>query len=83
MSRLSLQFKCRRGCINCCDQQGFVYLTEDDLSAAAKFVGISRIQFETQFVYRTRHFLRLRKPRNSQCHFLRDEIGRASCRERV
>ena len=72
MSRLSLQFKCRRGCINCCDRQGFVYLTEDDLSAAAKFVGISRIQFETQFVYRTRHFLRLRKPRNSQCHFLRD-----------
>lgn len=72
MSRLSLQFKCQRGCINCCDQQGFVYLTEADLSAAAEFVGMSRIQFETQFVYRTRHFLRLRKPRNSQCHFLRD-----------
>ena len=72
MSRLNLRFSCQRGCINCCDQRGFVYLTEEDLSAAAKFVGMSRIQFESQFVYRTRHFLRLRKPRNSQCHFLRD-----------
>ena len=72
MSRLNLRFTCQRGCINCCDQQGFVYLTEDDLTAAAKFTGMTRLQFEKKFVYRTRHFLRLRKPRKSQCHFLLD-----------
>jgi Fe-S-cluster containining protein len=70
MPRLGLRFECQRGCINCCDQQGFVYLSEDDLTAAAKFVGLTRLRFEKKFVYRTRNFLRLRKPRNSQCHFL-------------
>jgi Fe-S-cluster containining protein len=28
--------------------------------------------FERKYVYRTRHLLRLRKPPDSQCHFLRE-----------
>ena len=65
-----LRFTCVPGCIKCCDVSGYVYLTESDLRNAAAFVGMTAVDFEAKFVYRTRHMLRLRKPRNSQCHFL-------------
>jgi uncharacterized protein len=67
---MDLRFECQPGCIGCCDQQGFVYLTEGDLKRAAKFVGLTAAEFEKRYVYRTRTLLRLRKPRGSQCHFL-------------
>ncbi len=67
---MDLRFECQSGCINCCDQQGFVYLTEQDLKRAAEYVGLSAAEFESRYVYRTRTLLRLRKPRGSQCHFL-------------
>jgi uncharacterized protein len=67
---MNLRFECQRGCINCCNQSGYVYLTEDDLSRAAEFTRMSRRAFETQYVYRTRHQLRFRKPRDKQCPFL-------------
>lgn len=69
---MNLRFACQRGCINCCNQSGFVYLTENDLSKAAKFTGMSRRAFEKKYVYRTAHELRLRKPRDKQCPFLLD-----------
>lgn len=69
----TLRFACQRGCINCCNQQGFVYLTERDLSRAARFMGMSRAAFEKQYVYRTRHLRRLRKPRGKQCPFLEED----------
>jgi hypothetical protein len=65
-----IRFTCVPGCTRCCDQKGFVYLTEDDLANAAEFVGLTPAEFEARYVYRTRHLLRLRKPRGSQCHFL-------------
>lgn len=67
----AVRFECRRGCINCCNQKGWVYLTEEDLLRAAAYVGMTPEAFERQYVYRTRHLLRLRKPPKSQCHFLR------------
>ncbi len=57
----SLRFTCQRGCINCCDQEGFVYLTEIDLKRAAKFVGMPARAFEKKYVYRTRHQMRFRQ----------------------
>ena len=66
------RFACIPGCTNCCRQTGYVYLTEDDPKRAAAFVGMSPAQFEAAYVYRTRHLLRLRKPRGSQCRFLRE-----------
>jgi Fe-S-cluster containining protein len=33
---------------------------------------MSAAVFEKRYVYRTRHLLRFRKPRQSQCHFLKD-----------
>ena len=51
--------------------EGYVYLTEEDLTNAAAHVGLSAAVFEERYVYRTRHTLRLRKPGGkAQCHFL-------------
>jgi Fe-S-cluster containining protein len=65
-----LRFACQRGCTRCCEQDGFVYLTEDDLRRAAAFLGMSPQQFERRFVYRTPRRMRFRKPRGRQCPFL-------------
>lgn len=67
-----LRFACQPGCTRCCQQDGFVYLTEDDLRRAAAFLGISPLQFERRFVYRTPRRMRFRKPRGRQCPFLLD-----------
>jgi len=65
-----LRFTCQPNCSNCCDQQGFVYLSEADLVRAAAFLKMSAADFEAKYIYRTRNLLRLRKPRHKQCHFL-------------
>lgn len=63
-------FTCVPGCTNCCDQEGYVYVTEDDVRHAAEFLAIPIDEFERKYVYRTKYTLRFRKPANSQCHFL-------------
>lgn len=65
------RFACMAGCTNCCHERGYVYLSEDDLKRAAAFLRMSPAAFEKAYVFRTKHLLRLRKPRGSQCHFLR------------
>lgn len=67
-----VRFECQPGCTNCCDQKGWVYLTEEDLRRAAAFLDMSPEAFEAKYIYRTRHLLRFRKPRDSQCYFLRE-----------
>ena len=67
-----LRFECQPGCTNCCTQKGFVYLTESDLTRIAKYLGMPAADFERRYVYRTTRQLRLRVPRQVQCHFLRD-----------
>ena len=66
----AIRFTCQQGCTNCCEQDGYVYLTEKDLLRAAKFTGMSARAFEARYVYRTRHQMRFRKPRTKQCPFL-------------
>jgi Fe-S-cluster containining protein len=70
---LALRFECQPGCTACCTQRGFVYLTEPDLLRAAAFLGMRPTEFERRYVYRTRHRLRLRVPREAQCYFLRGD----------
>ncbi len=65
-----LRFRCARGCINCCDVPGWVYITAGDLEGIAAYLGMPAADFERRYVYRTKHRLRLRKPPGSQCHFL-------------
>ena len=67
-----LRFTCQPGCTKCCDQEGYVYLSEDDVRRAAKFVQMSTAVFEAKYIYRTRHQRRFRKPRDKQCPFLED-----------
>lgn len=70
---MTLQFSCQPGCSACCDVDGFVYLSEADLRKAARYKKMSAKKFEAQYVYRTRHQMRLRKPADGrQCHFLVD-----------
>ena len=69
----SLRFQCQPGCTRCCDQKGYVYLTEKNLRAAARYLGLTPRVFEQKYVYRTRHLLRLRKPPDRQCPFLTGE----------
>jgi Fe-S-cluster containining protein len=66
-------FECQRGCVKCCNIEGYVYITEDDLTRIAKFLKMTPEDFEDKYVYRTVHLLRLRKPRNAQCLFLKED----------
>jgi Fe-S-cluster containining protein len=65
-----IRFTCQPGCTNCCNQSGFVYLTEDDVTRAAKFVGLRSSVFEERYLYRTANKRRFRKPPDKQCPFL-------------
>jgi Fe-S-cluster containining protein len=67
-----LRFECQPGCTACCEQKGFVYLTEGDLVRMAEFLGMTPGAFERKHVYRTKKQMRLRVPRDSQCSFLRE-----------
>src|SRR4051794_18213833 len=67
-----LRFECQPGCTACCEQKGFVYLTEADVERAAGFLGMSARGFEHRYVFRTKNRLRLRVPRDANCHFLKD-----------
>jgi hypothetical protein len=68
-----LRFECQSGCTECCRQKGFVYLAEADLHRAAAFLKMTAAAFERQYVYRTRHRMRLRMSRHSLCPFLRPD----------
>ncbi len=67
-----MRFECQPGCTACCDQQGFVYLTEQDALNISAFLGMTPAAFERKYVYRTKKLRRLRVPRESQCSFLRE-----------
>lgn len=67
----SLRFSCVKGCSRCCEVKGYVYLTEQNIWEASRFLKMETTAFEAQYVYRTKHTRRLRKPRDGrQCHFL-------------
>jgi len=65
-----MRFECQPGCINCCTQKGWVYLTEEDIRRAAEFLGLTPKAFEKRYIYRTRNQRRLRMAAASQCPFL-------------
>jgi Fe-S-cluster containining protein len=67
-----MRFECQPGCTKCCEQQGFVYLTEEDIPRLAAYLSMTTPAFEKRYVYRTRRLRRLRVPRHAQCEFLKD-----------
>ena len=68
----ALRFQCQPGCTACCEQKGFVYLSEADIPRMAGYLGLAADAFERQYVFRTKNRARLRVPRDANCHFLRD-----------
>jgi Fe-S-cluster containining protein len=68
-----VRFQCQSGCTKCCEQQGFVYLTEDDIPRLASYLGMDPDDFERRYVYRTKNLRRLRVPRHAQCVFLKED----------
>jgi Fe-S-cluster containining protein len=67
-----MRFECQSGCTACCEQQGFVYLTEEDIPRLAEYVKLAVAAFEERYVYRTKNLRRLRVPRHAQCEFLKE-----------
>jgi len=67
-----MRFECQTGCTKCCEQQGFVYLTEEDIPRMAAYLAMPLAAFEDRYVYRTRNLRRLRVPRHAQCEFLKE-----------
>ena len=68
-----MRFECQPGCTACCQRKGFVYLTEDDIAHAARFLGVTSAVFEKRYIYRTKNLRRLRIPRGGLCRFLRPD----------
>ena len=68
-----LRFTCQRGCVNCCETRGFVYLSEDDVVRIAAYLGLSCAAFEAEYILRFKHVIRFKKPLDNQCHFLTSE----------
>lgn len=65
-----MRFQCQKGCIACCEQKGYVYLTRDDIARLAAHVGMSRAEFRRRYVCGTAPLERFRQLRHKPCPFL-------------
>ena len=67
-----MRFSCQPGCTRCCTQDGWVYLSGEDVARLAAFLGISLGEFQSKYLYATKNHVRLRR-REGQCPFLNAE----------
>jgi Fe-S-cluster containining protein len=67
------RFACQPGCTKCCEQEGFVYLTEEDVPRIAGFLEMTVEDFERRYLYRTEHQRRLRVAKKAPCVFLKED----------
>ena len=67
-----MRFECQPGCTKCCDKEGWVYVTNDDIARIADYLRMAPQEFEKRHVYRTKFRARLRIPRRANCTFLKD-----------
>ena len=65
-----MRFQCQSGCIRCCEQKGFVYVTREDIARLAAYLHISRVEFRRRYLCGSPPLLRFRKLRHKQCPFL-------------
>ena len=65
-----MRFQCQPGCIRCCEQKGFVYVTREDIARLAEHLGITRAEFKRRYLCGSTPPLRFRKMRHKQCPFL-------------
>ena len=64
-----MRFSCQPGCTRCCTQDGWVYLSVEDVPRLAAFLGMSAGEFQDQYLYSTKYTLRLRR-HQGKCPFL-------------
>lgn len=65
-----MRFRCQPGCIRCCEQKGYVYVTKEDIARLADHLHITCAEFGRRYLCGKAPLLRFRKPRNKQCPFL-------------
>jgi uncharacterized protein len=75
MLESDLRFRCRKGCTNCCEAGGHVYLTPNDIAQAALHLGMDSQEFEERHVVRRLHVARIKvdrdaKGKQAHCPFL-------------
>ncbi len=68
-SPAGFRFECQPGCSACCEMEGEVYLTEQDMFRIASHLSMAPADFEAKHVHRTPRSRRLRKPPDRQCLF--------------
>jgi Fe-S-cluster containining protein len=66
------RFECQKGCTACCDQKGYVNLTESDIHNIAAFLNMEPSDFERAYIERKPYLRRLRTGRHQPCPFLKD-----------
>ena len=66
-----MRFTCLPGCTKCCEQRGFVYVSDEDIDRLAAFLGVSAAEFDARYVYRTKNTRRLRM--RKKCPFLKSD----------
>jgi len=66
----AVRFQCQPGCVECCRQQGYVYLNDSDIRRMSAYLGTTPKRFERKYVYRTKNKARLRIPAAAHCYFL-------------
>jgi Fe-S-cluster containining protein len=65
-----MRFQCQSGCVRCCEQKGFVYVTREDIVRLAEHVGLTQAEFKRRYLCGSAPLLRFRKQRHKQCPFL-------------
>jgi hypothetical protein len=72
MSEEGFRFECQPGCSACCEAEGEVFLSQQDLERISAHLGMTPDDFEARYAFRTKRSLRLRKPPDRQCMFHRE-----------
>ena len=65
-----MRFQCQPGCIRCCEEKGFVYLTPDDIARLSEHLAIPGTEFIRRYLCGRPPLLRFRKLRKKLCPFL-------------
>jgi hypothetical protein len=65
-----MRFQCQPGCIRCCEQKGFVYVTQEDIARIAKHFRLSRTEFRRRYLCGSAELPRFRQPWHKPCPFL-------------
>ena len=66
-----MRFSCQRGCVKCCQREGFVYVSDQDIARLADHLNLPVADFERLNIYRTKNTARLRM--RGGCPFLKDD----------